>query len=178
MSTDGFYNGFSPAERTVGARRIKRAQASGELQPSCQCSMCCQSFDKSLPWHSEDYTDPMAAYAICGRCHYAIHIRFSRPNYWQSYIAKLDTGGWFQFLATDRESLTRPFDQTYPKGTLGWPADLTVKLEDLHSVAVDGQRSDYSRDIQRVRPSQLHLGIVPLDNSLAVIKHGPGDKHD
>jgi len=57
-------------------------------------------------------------------------------------------------------------------------ANVTAKLEDLHSVAVEGQRRDNSRDMQRALVSQLRMGFVSLDTSLAAIKRGLGDDRD
>lgn len=57
-------------------------------------------------------------------------------------------------------------------------ADVTAKLEDLHSVAVEGQRRDNSRDMQRALACQLRMGIISLDMSLTAIKRGLGDDSD
>lgn len=57
-------------------------------------------------------------------------------------------------------------------------ADVTAQLEDLHSVAVEGRRRDNSRDMQRALVSQLRMGVVALDTSLAAIKRGLGDDRD
>ena len=70
-------------------------------------------------WHSEHYRQPLKLYSVCRRCHYAIHIRFARPAYWATLIATLDPDGWFQRLQLDRDTLTRPFDLSYPHGVDG-----------------------------------------------------------
>jgi hypothetical protein len=57
-------------------------------------------------------------------------------------------------------------------------ANVTAKLEDLHSVSVEGQRHDNSRDMQRALACQLRMGIVSLDSSLQAIKRGLGDDRD
>lgn len=45
-------------------------------------------------------------------------------------------------------------------------ADATAKLEDLHAVAVEGQRSDNAADMQAVLIGQLRSGIAALDASM------------
>lgn len=70
-----FYNGFSPRERRAWnglGRPIPR-----------RCSMCGCGPERSLAYHAEDYRCPDSVYAICRRCHYAIHMRFLRPDHWQ-----------------------------------------------------------------------------------------------
>jgi hypothetical protein len=42
-------------------------------------------------------------------------------------------------------------------------ADATMALEDLHSVALEGQRRDHSPDMQRVLATDLRAGIMGLD---------------
>lgn len=110
-----WYNGYSPAERRAITPKVAAAIASGALKPSCQCSMCGMVADKPWPFHSERYHDPIATYPVCSRCHYALHIRFGRPDFWRRYVAGLPAG-WCQHLSLDPRSLTRPFDETYPDG--------------------------------------------------------------
>ena len=57
-------------------------------------------------------------------------------------------------------------------------AKVTAKLEDLHMIAVDGQRRDNSTDMQRVLAAQLRMGIASLGVSLAEIANGLGDDHE
>lgn len=57
-------------------------------------------------------------------------------------------------------------------------ADVTAMLEDLHSVAVEGQRRDNSRDMQRALACQLRMGIMSLDTKLTGIKRRLGDDRD
>ena len=68
-----FYNGFSPAERGTW---------SGLVRPLPRhCSMCgCGPPDKPVAWHAEDYRRADSVYAVCRRCHYALHIRFRRTD--------------------------------------------------------------------------------------------------
>lgn len=57
-------------------------------------------------------------------------------------------------------------------------ADITAKLEDMHMIAVEGQRRDNTPDMQRVLVCQLRMGVASLDTSLAKIKRRLGDSHD
>ena len=45
-------------------------------------------------------------------------------------------------------------------------ADATAKLEDLHAVAVEGQRADNAPDMQGVLIVHLRSGLVALDGTL------------
>lgn len=54
--------------------------------------------------------------------------------------------------------MTNPIPQMF--------ADATAKLEDLHAVAVEGQRSDNAADMQAVLIGQLRSGIAALDASM------------
>ncbi|MGN6270269.1 MAG: hypothetical protein ACTHM0_10305 [Sphingomonas sp.] len=95
---------------------LKAALADGIVPPAYVCSVCGVTAGKPLGRHSEDYRRPLDAYPVCTRCHYAIHIRFRRPDYWRRYIARLDPEGWFNRLSVDPHCVTRPFDDTYPRG--------------------------------------------------------------
>lgn len=57
-------------------------------------------------------------------------------------------------------------------------ADLTAKLEDMHSIAVEGQSRHNSRDMQRVLACQLRMGIAALDGTVGKIKRRIGDHRD
>lgn len=48
-------------------------------------------------------------------------------------------------------------------------ADVTAKLEDLHSVAVEGQRADNAPDMQNVLTVHLRDGLAALDGILRAI---------
>lgn len=115
----GYYNGFGPKERTGVLAALKVAMATGAMPRPVHCSACGCMPGKPLGWHSEDYRRPLDAFPICTRCHYALHIRFHRPAYWQRYIRSLDQAGWCQHLSVDPLSLTRAFDETYPGGQTG-----------------------------------------------------------
>ena len=45
-------------------------------------------------------------------------------------------------------------------------ANVTAMLEDLHAVAVEGQRADNAPDMQSVLIGQLYSGIAALDASM------------
>ena len=48
-------------------------------------------------------------------------------------------------------------------------ADATAKLEDLHAVAVEGQRADNAPDMQGVLIVHLRSGLVALDGTLRTL---------
>lgn len=57
-------------------------------------------------------------------------------------------------------------------------ADVTAKLEDLHSIAMEGQQRDNSSDMYCALVCQLRTGMKSLDTSLAAIRRGLGDARD
>ncbi len=57
-------------------------------------------------------------------------------------------------------------------------ASLKSLLEDMHCLAVEGQRRDNSLDMQRVLISQMRMGIAAVDGAAGEIKHRLGDEHD
>lgn len=57
-------------------------------------------------------------------------------------------------------------------------ATITAKLEDMHSIAVEGQRRDNASDMQRVLACHLRMGIASLDCEVENIKRRLGDDHD
>ncbi len=48
-------------------------------------------------------------------------------------------------------------------------ADVTAKLEDLHAIAVEGQRADNAPDMQSVLNVHLRSGLVAVDGALRII---------
>lgn len=48
-------------------------------------------------------------------------------------------------------------------------ADATAKLEDLHAVAVEGQRADNAPDMQSVLIAHLRDGHAALDSTIRAI---------
>lgn len=57
-------------------------------------------------------------------------------------------------------------------------ADITASLEDMHSIAVEGQCGDNSADMQHVLICQLRMRSVALDAAMARIKQRLGERHD
>lgn len=45
-------------------------------------------------------------------------------------------------------------------------ADITAKLEDLHAIAVEGQRRDNAPDMQSVLHIHLRSGFAALDGTM------------
>lgn len=118
MSAKGYYNGFGPADRHGTLAIVRAALANGTLPMPTRCSVCGQRATSSLGWHSEDYRKPLDARPICRGCHVRVHARFRHPDRWRAFVVVLDPLGWYQGLSVDPRSLTRPFDQTYPKDGL------------------------------------------------------------
>ncbi|MGB3795566.1 MAG: hypothetical protein WA957_04605 [Alteraurantiacibacter sp.] len=48
-------------------------------------------------------------------------------------------------------------------------ADITAKLEDLHGIAVEGQRRDNAPDMQNVLNIHLSSGLVALNCTIRAI---------
>lgn len=48
-------------------------------------------------------------------------------------------------------------------------AEITARLEDLHAVAVEGQRRDNSPDMQRVLIAHLLSGLSAMDGRLCTM---------
>lgn len=57
-------------------------------------------------------------------------------------------------------------------------ADITAKLEDMHTIAVEGHRRDNALDMQRVLASQLRMEIASLDGLLTKLKRQLGDGYE
>lgn len=55
------------------------------------------------------------------------------------------------------------------KGIAHQFADVIAKLEDLHSIAVEGQRADSAPDVQRMLIHQLGCGVRALDRRLGIM---------
>jgi hypothetical protein len=115
MSANGYYNGFSPADRQGTLAAVKAAEAAGIIPVPTVCSVCGKEPTTGLQRHSENYCRPLDAYPICRGCHVRVHARFRHPDAWRAFINSLDPAGWVQSLTVDHRSLTRPFDETYPR---------------------------------------------------------------
>lgn len=48
-------------------------------------------------------------------------------------------------------------------------AEVTANLEDLHAIAVEGQRRDNAPDMQRVLTLHLRSGLATLDNTMRAV---------
>lgn len=119
----GWYNGWSPEERSATNPIQRAAIASGELARPTHCSICHVEgnrnwkADDAVWLHNENYGEPLATYAICRRCHRVLHERFDDPTPWLALIAEHARGGaWFELLTMDAVSLRQPFEITYPEG--------------------------------------------------------------
>lgn len=119
----GWYNGWSPEERLATLPIQKAAIASGELARPTRCSVCDVEgnrnwkADDAVWLHDENYADPLAAYAVCRRCHRLLHRRFEDPAPWLALVSEHGRGGtWFEQLSMDVASLCQPFGVTYPNG--------------------------------------------------------------
>lgn len=93
------YNGFTAAQRRAGGRAIREALADGRLSFASNCSVCDIALAAPHQFHAEEYGDPLSAFPICRRCHYAVHIRFRRPYYWQRFLRGLPERAWVHDLA-------------------------------------------------------------------------------
>jgi hypothetical protein len=57
-------------------------------------------------------------------------------------------------------------------------AIITARLEDVHAVAVEGQRRDNSPDMQRALACHIRIAIAAMDSIVGEIKQRLGDAHD
>ena len=64
------------------------------------------------------------------------------------------------------------------KGIPNLFADIKSALEEMHGIAVEGQRRDNAPDMQKVLVSQLRMTIVAVDGKMGEIKQRLGDAHD
>ncbi len=117
----GWYNGWSPEERLATLSRQREAIRSGALARPTICSICGEApvpGSANPVWlHDEDYSNPLAAYPVCRRCHRILHERFEQPAPWLALVRRHGTGDrWFEGLTMDAASLRQPFRVTYPDG--------------------------------------------------------------
>ena len=109
-----WYNGWSAKERCASIPIQKKAVADGAIPAPAICSIC--GSDRSVGFHDEDYTRPLAAFHVCRSCHLTLHKRFSQPEPWLALVKRHATGsGWFERLSLDPGSRTRPYAETYPE---------------------------------------------------------------
>ena len=124
MADIGWYNGWSAEERRATSPVQKQAAKDGRLARPTHCSICgCKGSrdwraEDAVWFHDENYTDPLAAYPVCRRCHRTLHRRFEEPEPWLELVEVHGQGGtrWFELLTMDPDSRTRPFAETYPDG--------------------------------------------------------------
>ena len=57
-------------------------------------------------------------------------------------------------------------------------AAVKAMLEDMHGIAVEGQRRDNAPDMQRVLISQLRTTAAAVEGRMDEIKSSLGDVHD
>lgn len=67
------------------------------------CCVCDAALSPPHQHHLEDYNDPLSAFPICRRCHYAIHIRFRRPALWARFVAEVPADSWVRDLSLTRD---------------------------------------------------------------------------
>jgi hypothetical protein len=125
--TIGWYNGWSPEERTATNPVQQAAIRSGRQPRPTSCSVC-GCFGNKADWraidavwfHNERYDRPLDVYPICRRCHWTLHSRFDDPQPWLDLVARYGRGGtWFELLSLDPRCRFQPFAQTYPEGLPG-----------------------------------------------------------
>lgn len=90
------YNGFSPRARRAALTWLKREYAAGRRTPPTVCDACGQH-EGVIDAHSEDYSTPfgdhIGRYALCYRCHMAVHCRFGRGwRQWDVYRRLIAAG--------------------------------------------------------------------------------------
>lgn len=95
----GWYNGFSPAERSAKLKALKLCMAVGAVpMPAGSCALCGDT-DAALEYHSEDYSQPYkwappAMFVVCRVCHRShLHRRFSNSERWELFVRHVATGG-------------------------------------------------------------------------------------
>jgi len=96
----GWYNGYSPKERDVKSKVLKRLVAKGELPPASGPCALCGDPEAPVEYHDEDYGEPFiwgppALLCLCRNCHRdKLHKRFWRHSAWYAFIAHIRRGGY------------------------------------------------------------------------------------
>lgn len=104
MAEGSWYNGYSPKERDVKFKVLKRLVAKGELSPASGPCMLCGDPDVPVEYHDEDYGEPFiweppALLCLCRHCHRdKLHNRFWRHSAWHTFIAHVRRGGYARDL--------------------------------------------------------------------------------
>lgn len=109
-----WYNGFSPTARRAAIPIQRAAAAAGVLVLPAKCSICGAP---ATEWHDEDYRDCLNPFAVCRRCHIAVHGRFADAQRWIAFIDLYsETDQWAWQVTIDPLSKFRQFELTYPNG--------------------------------------------------------------
>lgn len=122
------YNGFAPDQRRRALAWLNREYAAGRRTRPIRCEACGQDRGP-IDAHSENYGEPfgphIGGFAVCYRCHMALHCRFRNPLAWDRYKADIRAGKIFHpigrnFGTFTEETLNRfghgvPFAQGEPK---------------------------------------------------------------
>lgn len=156
------YNGFTPAERRTGGRAVSKALADGRLSYADACSVCARTLTAPHQFHSETYHEPLSAYPVCRRCHYAIHIRFRRPQYWQRFLGELSPEAWVHQVTVDPASLTQPFCDTYPSGFPPDPLRLFTHVSERWLTAFASHASTSAMRTSRFMPVSSPSGGISI----------------
>jgi hypothetical protein len=82
-----------------GYRWLQREYAAGRRARPTVCDACGQD-QGPIDAHSESYAEPfgdhIGKYAVCYRCHMAIHTRFNNPEAWTAYKTAVALGRIYQ----------------------------------------------------------------------------------
>jgi hypothetical protein len=121
MAGIGWYNGWSPQERTATLPVHKAALKDGRLARPTHCSICqCAGSndwrsDDAVWLHNEDYGNPFDVYHLCRRCHRTLHERFDQPEPWLELVVRHDNteAAWYAQLTAGTAA-----------GGLSWPTGL------------------------------------------------------
>jgi hypothetical protein len=130
------YNCFDHDQRMKGHRWLQSEYAAGRRARPTACDACGQTLGP-FDAHSEDYSEPfgdhIGRFALCYRCHMAIHTRHDNPEAWATYKLHVAVGRIFHPIGRNfgrfaSENLRRklkdvPYEQR--------PAPVRTFLDDL-----------------------------------------------
>ena len=126
-----WYNGYSPQEREIKFRVLKRLIDRGELPSASGPCMLCGDPDVPVEYHSEDYGEPFlweppAMRSLCRHCHRdKLHKRFSRHSAWEAYLMHVRRGGYAPFSGWHEGPV---FAHGHENATMLVPARLCLQL--------------------------------------------------
>ena len=104
MPEGSWYNGYSPKERDLKFRELKRLIARGMVPLASGPCMLCNDDRVNVEYHCEDYGEPFlwtppAMLSLCRHCHRdRLHKRFSQPAIWHAYVEHVRRGGYARDL--------------------------------------------------------------------------------